>query len=167
LRALVALGAAALVAGCGGGQAEPGSAAGESPTAEGTATAPGPTPLALVAGASAPGLPDAATSPETDAAAGAARTDQDGLVYVVTFGSSTCPDVPDPEAEAGDDGSVRVTFPEPGDGVCTQDYVPTTSVVGLPADVDPTADLRVDLGSRGEVTLPAGSQDVVWSGATG
>lgn len=118
--------------------------------------------LELSAGASIVGLPENIGHQPVDASAGAARTTDDMLIYVVTFGSSTCPMVADPTATVTGSDTVEVTFPEPGEGACTNDYVPATSVVALPDDVDPEADLTVTVGVWGEVTLPAGSTDAVW-----
>ncbi|MFF1529593.1 hypothetical protein [Cellulomonas sp. NPDC058312] len=156
------LGAVALLAGCGGADdASPGASAGASPGSTAGAT-PTPTGLEPVAGSTAPGLPDGAGPAPADAGAGAGRATDEGLLHVVTFGSSTCPAVPDDTAESTGPAAVTVTFPEPGDGPCTADLVPTTTVVALPAGTDPTSDLVVTIGTNGQVTLPAGSTDLVW-----
>ncbi|MEN1973524.1 hypothetical protein [Cellulomonas olei] len=165
-RAALALAAPAtaavlLLAGCASGDAGSGSGTTEPPADDGTAD------VDLVAGSSALGVPAGLGSPPADAAAGAARTADAGLLYVVTFGSSTCPVVADPEATAAGDAAVEVTFPEPTDDPCTADYVPATSVVALPDGVDPDADLTVTVGTWGDVTLPAGSQDPAWATAEG
>lgn len=162
LGGLAAVGAVALLAAC--ASADPGS------TDDLTTEPPTPTPaetLELAAGSSVVGLPDDLAAPPADAVAGAARTSDDTLVYVITWGSSTCPQVAAPEAEAAGDGAVRVTFPEQDGGPCTQDYVPATSVVALPDTVAPDADLTVQVGDWGEVTLPAGSLEPGWVAAEG
>ena len=138
-----------------------------------TATDPGPTVIAtpdpnegaaptldLTAGSSVIGLPAEFGTGSLDAAAGAARTSDDGLIAIVTYGSSTCPQVPDTPA-TGSDSAVTVTFPEPTDGPCTMDYVPATTVVALPEGVA-DGDLTVTIGEIGTVTLPAGSTEPVW-----
>ncbi|QZN85356.1 hypothetical protein [Cellulomonas sp. C5510] len=153
--------AAFLLAGCASGDADAGSGTTEPPADDGTAD------VELVAGSSGLGVPAGLGGPPADAAAGAARTADAGLLYVVTFGSSTCPQVADPEATATGDAAVEVTFPEPAGDPCTTDYVPATSVVALPDGVDPDADLTVTVGSWGDVTLPAGSQDPAWATAEG
>lgn len=133
------------------------------PTAGSAEPTPSGSPLALTAGASAFGLPEGVTGPPAGAVAGAARTTDPGLIYVVTFGSSTCPMVADPTAVAtGPAGSaaVEITFPEPTAGACTADHVPATSVVALPEAG--SGDLRVVLGPAGDVTLPARSDDPKW-----
>lgn len=157
----LALATAALLVACASG--EPGT---EPTASEPTTDAPTAAALDLVAGSTVVGLPDGFGPQPTDAQAGAARSADDTLIYVVTFGSSTCPAVPDDTAEQTGDGAVTVTFPEPGDGPCTMDYVPATTVVALPDDADPAADLDVTVGESGTVTLPAGDDDVVWALAT-
>jgi hypothetical protein len=162
--AVALVGAALLLAtGCGSGDAG-GSATTEPPASTETATTE---PLDLTAGSSVVGLPGDLAAPPVDAAAGAARTTDPTLLYVVTFGSSTCPLVPDPIATSTGEGAVEVTFPEPGDGACTADYVPATTVVALPEGVDGAGDLVVTVGLWGEVTLPAGSDEPEWSLAQG
>jgi hypothetical protein len=102
-------------------------------------------------------------APPAGAVAGASRTTDPSLIYVITFGSSTCPMVADPDAVAtGAAGAseVEITFPKPTGGACTADYVPATTVVAVPEE--PTGDLRVLLGPAGDVTLPAGSDAVEW-----
>ncbi|WP_282945234.1 hypothetical protein [Cellulomonas endometrii] len=161
--ALLGTVAGALVA-C--GSDDPGSS-GTEVTEGTTATATAGGELELTAGSSALGLPPGAGEQPADAVAGAARTTDDTLLYVVTFGSSTCPHVADATAGAAGTGAVEVTIPEQGDDPCTADYVPSTTVVALPESVDAASDLTVAIGTWGEVTLPPGSQDVVWAMAEG
>lgn len=138
-----------------------------SATEESTADASaGADELELAAGWSTVGLPSELGTPPTDAVAGVARTADDTLIAVVTFGSSTCPQVADAQA-TGVGNQVEVTFPTPGDGPCTLDYVPATSVVELPAGAEPEAELTVIVGDWGSVTLPAGSTDTAWATAEG
>lgn len=153
LAPLAALGALAVLTACG---SDDDASAGSS--ADGDA----PAALDLSAGSTVVGLPEGLGAQPADAAAGAARTSDDTLIYVVTFGSSTCPSVADTPATSTGANAVEITFPEPGDGACTADYVPATTVVALPDDVDPGEDLTVTVGTWGDVTLPAGSQDAVW-----
>ncbi|WP_454051704.1 hypothetical protein [Cellulomonas sp. Marseille-Q8402] len=160
-RLLPAVGAAVLLLLTACASGEP---AGESSTTESPAATEPTTPaaLTLTAGSSVIGLPDDVDAPPVDAVAGAGRTSDPALLHVVTFGSSTCPSVPDPTATSTGAGVVEVTFPEPADGVCTQDYVPATTVVALPDDVDAASDLTVTIGTWGEAMLPAGSDEPVW-----
>ncbi len=59
----------------------------------------------------------------------------------------------DEAAVRGDE--VVVTFVEIDPTTpCTMDYVPATSVVGVPDDVDPGAEVSVVLGDRGTVVVP-------------
>lgn len=161
--AALAAAALLLVVGCASG------AAGGSETTEPPATTEPatPEPLTLTAGSTVVGLPDDLAAPPADVSAGAARTTDPALLYVVTFGSSTCPVVADPTATSTGEGAVEITFPEPGDGICTQDYVPATTVVALPDGVDGAGELTVAVGSWGEVTLPAGSDEPGWVLAEG
>ncbi|MEV7973918.1 hypothetical protein [Cellulomonas sp. NPDC089187] len=141
---------------------------GSTPTAEATVTAtPDPdtgVALDLTAGSTVIGLPTGVDPAANDATAGALRTEEDGLIAVITFGSSTCPQVPEPLA-TGADGTVTVAFPEPTDGPCTLDYVPATTVVALPDGGDTGGDLTVTIGDFGSVTLPAESTGVEWVAA--
>lgn len=158
LAPVAALGVLVLLTACGSGDDD--ASAGSSDDGD------APAALDLSAGSTVVGLPEAIGDQPADAAAGAARTSDDTLVYVVTFGSSTCPAVADATATSTGENAVEITFPEPDDGACTADYVPATTVVALPDDVDPDQDLSVTVGTWGEVTLPAGSQDAVWAAAS-
>lgn len=160
----LALGGWALLSACAGDEASPGASGTTSDpsTPAATSSPSAPEGLELSAGSTAPGLPDGSAPAPVDASAGAGRTSDDGLLHVVTFGSSTCPAVPDDMAEPTGPAAVTVTFPEPGDGPCTADLVPTTTVVALPDGTDPASDLDVIIGTSGQVTLPAGSTELVW-----
>lgn len=59
----------------------------------------------------------------------------DGRLAVYAAGSSTCPWRPTEVTASGDRVTVRLA--RDGDGPCTADLVFTTSVVALPAGVDP------------------------------
>lgn len=146
----------------GSGTSDSTASATEESTADATA---GTVELELTAGWSAVGLPSELGTPPADAVAGVARTSDDALIAVVTFGSSTCPQVADARATGVGD-QVTVTFPTPEDGPCTLDYVPATSVVELPAGTDAEAELTVIIGDWGSVTLPTGSTDAAWATAT-
>lgn len=109
--------------------------------------------LLPVPGGWARGLPTAVPSP-AEARAGAAWTAQDGVLYVFTWGSSSCPAVA--QSPATTDGSgVAVAFvPTAPDVMCTMDLAPTTSVVAVPQGADDGADLTVRLGDLGTVVVP-------------
>jgi hypothetical protein len=88
-----------------------------------------------------------------DSPAGAAWAPEEGLLYVVTYGSSSCPTTAEPQA-AHDGGTVVVTLvPPPDDEICTMDYAPTTSVVGVPAGADSGEPVTVRLGDGWTVEL--------------
>lgn len=125
------------------------------------ALAPDAAAMPLEAGAHGRGLPPGLDAP-VDGGTGAAWSAEPGLLYVVTYGSSSCPLVAEPEA-AVRDGAVVVTFVEiPPDTVCTMDYVPATSVVAVPSEVDASAEVSVELEGEGTVVVPPAAQ-----GATG
>lgn len=123
------------------------------------------------AGAVGLGVPSSAVPPDDSGSPGAGWTAADGLLYVVTFGSSTCPLLTEPDAtESG--GTVTVAFVPLPDGPCTMDFVPTTSVVQVPSSVDQSAPVPVDLGGAGTVTVePRPSSDeagpIAWAAPTG
>ncbi|HEY0188667.1 MAG TPA: hypothetical protein VGC67_14345 [Cellulomonas sp.] len=164
LRTTAGLGATLLLlpalAAC-GSSSDDGTAAGSSQTLsapQDSATSTG-TDLALEPGSTALGYPDVLAGTELDASAsaGLAWTDEAGLLYVITLGSSTCPTVAEPEATASGDG-VLVTFvPIAADTACTADLVASTTVVGLPDGLGEDTDLVVELDGIGSATIPARS----------
>jgi hypothetical protein len=98
------------------------------------------------------GLP-AGVEGTTDSPVGAAWAPEEGLLYVVTYGSSSCPTTAERQA-THDGGAVVVTLvPPPDDAICTMDYAPTTSVVGVHAGADAGEPVTVRLGERGTVEL--------------
>ncbi len=109
--------------------------------------------MAVEAGAQGLGLPPGIDAP-TEGGTGAAWSAEPGLLLVVTYGSSTCPVLAEADADVrGSD--VVVTFVDiPADTPCTMDYVPATSVVAVPDDVDPSTEVSVVLGDRGTVVVP-------------
>ncbi|OLT48912.1 hypothetical protein BJF88_16520 [Cellulosimicrobium sp. CUA-896] len=115
--------------------------------------APDAAGMPLEPGAHGRGLPPGVDGP-VDGGTGAAWSAEPGLLYVVTYGSSGCPLVAEPDASVRG-GEAVVTFVDiPQDVACTMDFVPATSVVGVPAEVDPAAEVRVVLGDRGTVLVP-------------
>ncbi len=98
------------------------------------------------------GLPEGVEG-ATDSPAGAAWAPGDGLLYVITYGSSSCPTTAQAQA-ADDEGTVVVTLvPPPADAICTMDYAPTTSVVGVPAGAGSGGPVSVRLGDAGTVEV--------------
>ncbi|MCA5892185.1 hypothetical protein LEP48_02325 [Isoptericola sp. NEAU-Y5] len=117
------------------------------------------------------GLPDGVEG-TMSSPAGAGWSAEPGLLYVVTFGSSSCPRVAAGEAVWDDAGeAVVVTVQDPpADAICTMDYSPTTSFTAVPDDVEEGAPVMVRLGDDGEVEVQPRSQDgangpVAWLGS--
>ncbi|MGC5172860.1 hypothetical protein ACPW96_17270 [Micromonospora sp. DT81.3] len=71
------------------------------------------------------------------------------MIGLVSYGSSTCVPTVD-TVEVADGGTLSVTLadPEP-DTPCTMDYVPRVTLVDVPADVDPSQDLKVEVTGDG------------------
>ncbi|GAB4084655.1 hypothetical protein GCM10028784_12850 [Myceligenerans cantabricum] len=111
----------------------------------------------LEAGATGTGLPKGLEG-STSSSAGAAWSPEAGLIYVVTNDSSSCPIIAEPEA-SDEGGEVVVGLLPRQDGMCTADWVPTTSVVQVPDGVDDGAAVAVRLGEKGTVDLPARETD--------
>lgn len=117
---LSAFAAALLIAGC---TATPGS------------TSPTSTPGA----STAPGAGD-----DDFADVEAALLDEGRMFAVVTWGSSTC--VPQVDSVTAEGQNVSVTLVDgAADQVCTQDMVQRASIGGLPAGVDPTKDITLQV----------------------
>lgn len=146
--AVVVMAAVCSCASSGGDEPE-GEPTSRSPSAT-TTTAASPQAIqdaVLEAGVTGSGLPDGVTPPDDSGSPGAGWAPDEGLLYVVTFGSSTCPIVAEPEATLAG-GTLTVKVGATSDGPCTMDFVPTTSVVGVPDDVDENAPVTVDLGDQ-------------------
>lgn len=116
-------------------------------------------------GATGTGLPEGLEG-SSSSKAGVAWTAEPGLVYVVTNGSSSCPVIAEVSASLEGDEAVVGLLP-PKDGMCTMDWAPTTSVVGMPDDVADGAAVTVRLGEVGSVELPARHEagetgDIAW-----
>ena len=60
---------------------------------------------------------------------------------------------------AAADGVLTVTFVPPSNGICTMDFVPTTTVVEAPAESDTGGPVPVMLGDKGKVQLQPRSAD--------
>lgn len=145
-----------------------------SPTTSPSASTSGESPpavadLTLEPGAVGQGVPGDAVPPADAGGPGVGWTAQDGLLYVVTFGSSTCPVLAEPDTSLTD-GTLSVTLVAPSDGPCTMDYVPTTSVVSVPDGVDASVPVPVDLGEGFTATLeprpaPDEAGPIAWSAA--
>lgn len=183
---VVALGlgmtAALALSGCaqsdvGGSEAGDSNAAASQEPEESDLTSPSPSPtesagqdgelpqaadMEVAAGNSGRGLPPGLEG-NTDSPVGVAWAPVEGLLYVVTNGSSSCPLFAEPEATLGSggksakvgaaDGVLTVRFMPASDGICTMDFVPTTTVVEVPAEVDTGDPVPVVLGDKGDVEL--------------
>ncbi len=183
---VVALGlgmtAALALSGCaqsdvGGSEAGDSNAAASQSPEESDMTSPSPSPtdgagqdgqlpqaadMEIAAGNSGRGLPPGLEG-NTDSPVGVAWSPVEGLLYVVTNGSSSCPLYAEPEATIGSggksakvdaaDGVLTVQFMPASDGICTMDFVPTTTVVEVPAEVDTGDPVPVVLGDKGDVEL--------------
>lgn len=118
--------------------------------------------MEVVAGNTGRGLPPGLEG-STEATVGVAWAPAEGLLYVVTNGSSSCPTLAEPEADFGsggkapgvaaEDGVLAVRFVPSNDGICTMDFVPTTTVVETPAEADTGEPIPVMLGDKGQVEL--------------
>lgn len=118
--------------------------------------------MEVEAGNSGRGLPPGLEG-NTDSTIGVAWAPVGGLLYVVTNGSSSCPTFAEPEATIGSggksagvdaaDGVLTVQLTPPSDGICTMDFVPTTTVVEVPAEADTGQSVPVVLGDKGKVEL--------------
>jgi hypothetical protein len=101
------------------------------------------------AGSSQP-TPAAAPSESPSASAEEAEVDAAWLnggttIGLVSYGSSTCVPTAD-TAEVLDDGTLSVTLAEPNaDKPCTMDFVPRVTLVDVPADVDPSKALQIQI----------------------
>lgn len=157
----------------GGGSPEPTASPTASPTPSASPSASGDVTGAPAPGEHVRGLPDGAEG-TFDSPAGAAWSPDPGVLLVVTYGSSSCPLLPEAEAgwdDAGGTLDVRMVEPDPG-RACTMDYAPTTSAVAVPADADAGTPLTVRVGDLGEVELPPRAKDgeagpVAWVPAAG
>lgn len=118
--------------------------------------------MEVEAGSSGRGLPPGLEG-NTESTVGVAWAPEAGLLYVVTNGSSSCPTFAEPEATIGAggkasgvaaaDGVLSVRLVPPSNGICTMDFVPTTTVVEAPAETDTGQPVPVMLGDKGKVEL--------------
>ncbi|MFS0703942.1 hypothetical protein AB6N23_05400 [Cellulomonas sp. 179-A 9B4 NHS] len=151
--ATVAVVGIALCAGCADTPA-PGSGALETVTASPTDASTGPTatpvesPVPNVAETFFPGAPPDVGSEEIAVTPG----DDPRQLLLVTWGSSTCPTLPDDVTWDAAAEVLRVTLTDAtayGDAACTADMAPTTSVVRLPDEAPDAAEVTVEVaGAR-------------------
>lgn len=98
------------------------------------------------------GLPSGVEEAPADRAAGVGWSEAGDALYVVTFGSSSCPLVPQTVEQAG--GGLEITLAAAGGAVCTMDIVPTYATVAPPSGVASDAPVTAILGDLGQVTVP-------------
>ncbi|TGO06518.1 hypothetical protein SERN_0710 [Serinibacter arcticus] len=98
------------------------------------------------------GLPSGVEEAPADSAAGVGWNEAGDALYVVTFGSSSCPLVPQTVEQAG--GGLEITLAAAGGAVCTMDIVPTYATVAPPSGVASDAPVTAVLGDLGQVTVP-------------
>jgi hypothetical protein len=120
--------------------------------------------MEVAAGSTGRGLPPGLEG-STESTAGVAWAPVEGLLYVVTNGSSSCPTYAEPAATMGagdgkgagvaaENGVLTVQLVPPDNGICTMDFVPTTTVVEVPAEADTGEEIPVMVGDKGTVQLP-------------
>lgn len=98
------------------------------------------------------GLPNGVEAP-LDTPGGVGWNEAGDALLVVTFGSSSCPLVPEGLTEG--DSMVEIPLVASGGAVCTMDYVPTVTTLPAPAGLDPASAVTAQLGDLGQVTVPA------------
>lgn len=100
------------------------------------------------------GLPDGVTLPEDEELTGlpgAAVYPQEGLLRIVTWGSSTNPEVARSATSEGQRVDVAISSDE--GAPATMDFVPMTSAVTIPTEVSLEEPIIVVLDRWGEVTV--------------
>jgi hypothetical protein len=158
LVAVLALAACGTATDSGGSPAESSAAQDTTPTDDTMDETPeGPmnaADLPIEAGANGVDLPAGIDAPSALGVPGAAWTAQDGYLYVVTFGSSSCPSIADGDATL-EGSDVVVTFQKIDENKpCTMDLRAWTTVVKAPEGVDESADVTVRLDEAGSVVVP-------------
>lgn len=79
------------------------------------------------------------------------RWDQRGkTIALTTYGSSTCPTLPKHLESDPRSGRLTLTAGHDGDGPCTMDLAPHTSIVRLPKPVDPGRPIELTLRQEGQ-----------------
>lgn len=76
-----------------------------------------------------------------------------GRMYVVTYGSSSCPRLPN-AVTAATGNRLTIATNAASDGPCTMDFGPTTSVVDVPQEIDETMPVEVILDGVSSAVPP-------------
>ena len=106
------------------------------------------------------GLPDGVTPPADLGVPGAAWSWVDGSIWVFTWGSSTCPAIPQREAAWDGEAFVIEFLPVDMNRPCTRDLVPLTAAVALtfptpPCAADePCTEITWDVARDGSTAVP-------------
>lgn len=100
---------------------------------------------------------------------GAAWVDGGRMIVVTTWGSSTC--VPVAQGAELDDGVLAVTLTDAVGGespaACTMDNVQRATLVGLPAGIDPTQELSLEVQYTATAGAASGSGKTTLAGVAG
>jgi len=133
------------------------------PVPSSSLTVPGPTPSpaeTVAAGAHWRGLPASFGEAAAVHAAGVGWTTDDTLLYVVLWGSSSCPPVASSPATSRGHGAIAVVTDARryAGRACTADLAPATTVVALPGGVAPGAAVSVLVDGQGPARLPAAKE---------
>jgi hypothetical protein len=129
---------------CGSTAAPGGVAPSTAPAGSARASTPNVTPTK--------GLPPSVTPTDTMGAS-LVGWESAGRLYVVTYGSSTCPRVPVSMSVATGNQLTIVTKPT-SDGPCTMDFGPSTSVVDAPTGLDDSKPLQVTVDGVASTVPP-------------
>jgi len=112
---------------------------------------------------------DSTSAPEPSTDPAAAWLDGGRGIGLVTYGSSSLACTPVAEDVKADGQTVTVTLAEPDPkAVCTADFAPRATFIGVPASVDPSKDVTVTFqggGFQGRLPL-SGHKDLVAGGSS-
>lgn len=106
------------------------------------------------------GVPEGAAAPPADVVAGAGWSGDGATLYVTTYGSSSCPNVPAAITATAD--GIEVEIVPSGGAVCTADFAPSTTAVTAPSGADAAAATQITLGDLGEGELPAAADPIAY-----
>ncbi|WP_454296276.1 hypothetical protein [Salana multivorans] len=96
-----------------------------------------------------------------DAAAGVGWSSDGATLYVTTFGSSSCPNIPSDLTAA--DGTIEITLTTSGGAVCTMDYVPATTAIPAPEGVPTTITQTMTIADVGSTDLPPAADPIAYA----
>lgn len=133
------------------------------PTDDATANGGSDVALGEVTRGLPPGIDETGS---VDSVGGVGWSSDGAILYVTTFGSSTCPGVASGLTAA--DGTLDIEITMTGGAVCTMDYVPTTTAVPAPADAVTTVTQTAVLGDLGSAELAPAADPIAfaWIAAT-